>query len=180
MSPKEPAISSLKQFKKKLQDHVEALLHEKFRWSTVEKWVMDILRERVEDIIMGGLGYDWESGFSGKGHWVLKDHDDKIGVPQILLKMATTLAAKYIPQLIKEREEALVAKFLSPANRNAIVKTFGYEFDKILREAMDEWVKKHATTQVEELFDKYGEELLKEVKLKHKLTMDSIELIGEG
>ena len=146
---KEPAISSLKQFKKKLQDHVEELLHEKFRWATVEKWVMDLLHERVEDIVMGALGYSWDDGFGSKGHWVLEDHDGKIGIPGILLKMAETLAAKYIPQLIKEREEAVVAKFLSPANRKAIVGTFGYEFDNFLREAMDEWVKKHAQTRGE-------------------------------
>jgi hypothetical protein len=176
-----PTIVSFKQLKKELKEFTETTLHAKFRWTTVEKWIMEILRERVEDIVMGALGYEWDEHYSGtRGKWKMKDHfnEAKVGIPKVLEQMATHYVTQYLPELHAEKAEAIKAKVLSSANRRAIIKEFEYTFDKKLREKIEEWVTEHAEQEIDLVFETHGEEFLKEIKLKHKLTMDSLQILS--
>jgi len=173
------SIVSLKQLKKELQTFTEKVLHEQFRWATVEGWILDILRDRVEDIVMCALGYEWDDNCHNlKGRWQLKDHGDKISIMKILEQMANVLVEQHLPGLIAEKAEAITAKVLSPSNRRNIGKRFEYEFDKILHAKINDWVNEHAAQQIEAIFETHGEEFLKEIKLKHRLTMDSLQLLS--
>lgn len=176
-----PTIVSFKQLKKELKEFTEKTLHAKFRWTTVEKWIMEILRERVEDIVMGALGYEWDDHYCGtRGKWKMKDNfrEDKYGIPKILEQMATHYVTQCLPELQAEKAEAIKAKVLSHANRRDIIKTFSYAFDKILDEKIQEWVNENAAQQIDEIFDRHGSEFLEEIKLKHKLTMDSLQILS--
>lgn len=171
------AVTSLKQLKKELQAFTEKTLHEKFRWTTVENWIMEILRKNVEDIVMSALGYKFEDSF-GRGRWELKDCGERRGVQKVIGDMAGVLVAEHLPALIEARKKAINEKLLSPANRKKIAENFGYTFDKMVREKMEEWVTAHTAQQIEEIFERHGEGFLENIKLKRKLTMESLALLG--
>ena len=173
-------IVSLKQLKNELQDFTERFLHDKFNWTTVEEWITSILKERVEDIVMGALGYEWDS-WHGREQWKISDcdHGKDKGVLAVIAKMAVHIAEEHIPKLIEARKQKFVEKMLSPASVRQIFERFEYKLDSKFAEAMEQWAEDQASLVVEDVFKQHGDKFLEEIKLKRKLTFQSFEILAE-
>jgi hypothetical protein len=167
-------IVSLKQFMKDLTDYTEKILHEKFQWNTVEEWILALLKRHVEDIVLAALGYRREHG---RG-WCL-DLDKRSGITNVLYRLATDLAEKHFPKILADAEAKIVKNMLSKNGLSAVVKEYEYRVQMELRDRMAAWAEEHATADVEALFEKNEETLLDAVKLKRKLTMDSLVVIAD-
>ncbi len=171
-------ITTLSHFRDALNTHVENYLHNTFHWTTVERWIDNILKKNVEDIVMTALGYENNSFDRG---WKLRQgHHDKSGIQTVIQDMAKKHAQELLPGFIEAKQKAIDKRINSATFKKDIVEMYSSTLNTALREAMREWVERHAAPVVAELFDRHGEEYAAQIKLKCPLTMDSILLIAEG
>lgn len=174
-APKTKTVS-MKQFMVELQERTEAYLHHKFTWVTIETWILTLLKNRVEDIVMAALGYVWEDR-----HWRVAHPDRRSsGLQRVLGEMADVLAAKHVPTYLQAVETTLVNKVLSPSNIKRMCEHYSDAFQAKLNEAAEDWILTQTTTQLEALMARHEGTFLEAIKLKRKLTMGSIELLAQN
>ena len=168
-----PCIKNLTQLKKELQRRVEQVLHDKFTWQTVENWVLEVLKERVTDIVMGALGYRWNDG-----HWELNGHNKEASIPGVVRQLARNLAEEHLPDILSRCKKEVEKKLQSPKRVREYVETYEQAVQDTLDRKIEEWVHENTQLAVDELFDRNCKGFLEEIKIKHKLTMQSLTILA--
>ena len=174
----ETFVRTLSQFRKAFHQHVEAYLHETFRWTTVEEWIDSVLKRTVEDIAMTALGYE-KDGWHNE--WKLRvGRENEGSVQTIINTMALKQAQELLPAFIEAKKEVIDKRLGTPKFKKDMLNRYNNALNDAIHSELDTWITQNATPVVKELFAHHVDEYDDQIKLKCPLTLDSLELIAKG